>query len=478
MDNSELAAALRAILGLDGVLDRPHDIDGYRGDLACAASDANLIVARPRTTEDVSAVVKVCAASGVPITPRGGGTGLAGGATPGGAGPTVVVSFERMRRVRAVDLVNEVMIVEAGCTLREAQEAAETAGRMLGLDHGGAGSSQIGGNLATNSGGNNVLRYGMAGDQVLGLEVVLADGRIVSRLSPLRKNNIGTDLKRLFVGSEGTLGLMTVAALRLRPAPVARATACVGVSSPEGALEFFGRARIALGETISACELMSRVAVELHFRHRGEGRPPLATEPQWLLLIEADSASRFFDLDGAFQALLEEAMEAGIATDGTVAASEAQRDGLWAIREGIAIAMIETPGGLKSDTAVPIGAIPEFIALAGAAVAALVPGCQPAPFGHIGDGNIHFNVLPPPDMAGEDFRAHWTELSALINDVSLQLGGTISAEHGIGLTKREALQGMLTPAEYDLMRAVKTALDPQGIFNPGKILIGGKDHIA
>ena len=271
-------------------------------------------------------------------------------------------------------------------------------GRQLGIDHGGAGSSQIGGNLATNAGGNNVLRYGMARDQVLGLEVVLADGRVLSRLAPLRKSNAGYDLKQLFLGSEGTLGLITAATLRLRPAPARRATAMVGLAVAGAALEFYARARAAFGESISACELMSDVCVRLHLRHRQEARWPLAQETAWLLLLEADSASRYFDLDGALNALLEEALAADIVIDGTVAASEAQRLGLWRIREGIADAMIATPGSLKSDTAVPVVAIPDFVDRAGSAVGTVVPGCRPAPFGHLGDGNIHFNVLPPERM--------------------------------------------------------------------------------
>lgn len=390
-----LAEVLRSICGPEGVLNASHDVAPYRGDLAVTADDAAVIVVRPRSTQEVSALVQACAAQGAAVIARGGSTGLAGGATPRSAYLNIVFSFERMRRVRFVDDIGDAMIVEAGCTLHDAQVAASRVGRLLGIDHGGAGSSQIGGNLATNAGGNNVLRYGTARDQVLGLEVVLADGRVLSRLSPLRKNNAGYDLKQLFVGSEGTLGLITAATLRLQPAPIRRVTALVGVMSVETALNFYGRARKAFGESISACELMSEASIQLHLRKRPKERWPLTQGAPWLVLLEADSASCYFDLDGALHELIEDASAADIVADGIIAVSESQRLALWQVRQGIAEAMLTTPGTLKSDTAVPIAAIPAFIERAGAAASAVVPGCRPTPFGHLGDGNIHFNVLAP-----------------------------------------------------------------------------------
>lgn len=467
----QLVAALRAIAGDDGVLFEPHDVAPYRSDVALTADDAALIVVRPRERDMVPAVVRTCAEAGAAITPRGGGTGFCGGAVPCGGGLNVVVSFERMRKVIAIDPIGDVMIVEAGCTLRDAQLAAEGAGRLLGLDHGGAGSSQLGGNLATNAGGNNVLRYGMARDQVLGLEVVLADGGVLSRLSPLRKSNAGYDLKQMFLGAEGTLGLITAVALRLRPAVVRRATACVAVESPAAALAFFVRARETLGETISACELMSNAAVALYMRQGHDRQWPGGTAAPWLMLIEADSTSVFFDVDGALDSLVEGTMTDGIVTDGTIASSEAQRRGLWAIREGIATAMIATPGTLKTDTAVPVARIPDFILKAGQAAISIVPNCQPAPFGHIGDGNVHFNVLPPDGMRVADFLAKASELASAITDVSLTLGGTVSAEHGIGITKRSELVKMMTQTELHLMESLKRAWDPGNSFNQNKVLM-------
>lgn len=466
---AKLTDALRALVGTDGVLDDASELSGYRGDLACQSNGPLLAVVRPRSTAEVVGIVRVCGESGIAVTARGGGTGLAGGAAPSADRPSIVLSFERMRAIRTVDAVGDVIVVEAGCTLHDAREAAACAKRLLGLDHGGA-SSQIGGNLATNAGGNNVLRYGMAREQVLGLEVVLADGQVLSMLSPLRKNNAGYDLRQVFLGSEGTLGLITAAALKLRPAATVRVTACIGLASLGAVLNLYVRARSVLGEAISAFELLPRAGLELHFSHAGERREPFATVTPWTVLLEADSASPFFDLQRAVEELFAVAMHDGVVMDGTIAASEAQREALWRMREGIAHAMIETAGSLKNDSAVPIAAIELFIARATEAVDAIVPGCRPVPFGHVGDGNIHFNVLPPVDMHHEQFAKRQKELSEAIDTVALSLGGTVSAEHGIGALKRTALHRMRSAAEIDAMQRLKGAFDPQNLFNPGKVL--------
>lgn len=464
-----LRARLRALVGETGLVDGADDVAGYRGDLALAPEGEIVCVVRPRTAAETAGVVKACAEAGIAMVPRGGGTGLAGGAAIPADRPSVVVSFERMRAVRSIDPVGDIMIVEAGCTLHDAREAAAAAGRLIGLDHGGL-SSQIGGNLSTNAGGNNVLRYGMAREQVLGLEVVLANGAVLSQLAPLRKNNAGYDLKQLFLGAEGTLGLITAAALKLRPRPAVRVTACLGLERLAAVLALFTRARTAFGEAITAFELLPRAGLDLHFSHVGSRREPFPTATPWAVLIEADSASPHFDLAGAMEALSAAAIEGGMAVDGTIAASEAQRQALWTIREGIAHAMIETPGSLKNDVAVPVPAIEAFVIRSAAAVAAQVPGCRPVPFGHVGDGNIHFNVLPPEGMPGEAFKARWAGLTQAIETVALDLGGTVSAEHGIGAIKRAALRRMRSAAELDAMRRLKTAFDPHGLINPGKIL--------
>jgi FAD/FMN-containing dehydrogenase len=459
-----LISELRAIVGDDGVLDLAGDIAGYRGDLAYPQGADVVCAVRPRTAGEVSAIVTACARAGIPIVPRGGGTGLAGGATP--AQVSVVVSFERMRRIRAIDPIGNTMTVEAGCTLGDAQRAARDAGRLLGLDHGGAGSSQIGGNLSTNAGGNNVLRYGMAREQVLGIEAVLADGTILDLLAPLRKNNAGYDLRHLLMGAEGTLGLITAATLRLQPLPVMRATACVGVAAVTDALAVLRRLREEFGEMISACELLPRAGLELVCRHVDGAREPFDPPAPWTLLLELDTAARAFDLPAALEASLAAMMEEGVVTGGALASSEAQRAAFWKLREGLPATLIAMPFCLKADTAVPVTAIPDFIVRAGAAVAAVDPGCTPMPFGHLGDGNIHFNVLAPEGAQTPDLMAR---LQRAIEDVSLELGGTVSAEHGIGRSRREALLRMRGEATLGAMRRVKAAFDPHGLFNPGKI---------
>ena len=314
-----------------------------------------------------------------------------------------------------------------------------------------------------------MLRYGMARDQVLGLEVVIASGQILSDLAPLPKNNSGYDLKQIFIGSEGTLGLITAACLKLRPKPVTRATACVGLSTLEDVLTLFGRARGELAEALTAFEMMPRAGLGLQFARTNAAREPFATRTPWIVLLEAESASQYFDLHRAIDALLEVAISEGIVRDGTIATNEAQRRDLWALREGIPLAMIETRASLKSDTAVPIAAIPDFVRQANKAVAAIVPGCIAVPFGHVGDGNIHFNVLPPPAMPEADFVHCKPDLVRAIDRITLALGGTISAEHGIGLLRREGLKEMKSRQCLDTMRVLKIALDPLGLFNPGKI---------
>lgn len=467
--SASLLADLLDRVGPQGLL-TGADTAGYRGDLARPDGAAFVAVVRPATTAQVSAVLSLCRARGVVVTPRGGGTGLAGGATPADQRPGVVLSLERMTAIRAVEPVGNYLIVEAGVTLHAAQHAAREAGRLLGLDHGGAGSSQIGGNLSTNAGGDNVLRYGMARDQVLGLEAVLVDGTVLDLLRPLRKNNAGYDLKQLFLGTEGTLGVITAACLRLRPAPSRRSTAFLAIDSPAAALAMLERTLETLGETVTAFELLPRTALELHFAHSGTRREPFSPLGDWSLLIEADTAASDFDIEAALNRLLETALEDGLVTDGAIAGSEAQREAFWRLREGAAIAMIETPGTLKSDTAVPLSAIPGFIAAATQAVLAIAPACRPVPFGHIGDGNIHFNVLPPADGELAAFIGILPDLAMVIEDTAIALGGTISAEHGVGSLKRAALRRMLPEPQLDLMGQIKRLLDPDNLLNPGKVV--------
>ncbi len=471
MPAAAIVGTLREILGDAGVLAEPADLVTYRRDSVHRAEGGIVCVARPADTRQVSSVVTACVAAGIPLVPRGGGTGFAGGALPLAGQRVVLLSLDRMRNIRSIDTVGDVMVADAGCTLYELQQAALAKNRLLGLDHGGAGSSSIGGNVATNAGGNNVVRYGMARNQVLGIELVLADGSIVGPPAVLRKCNAGYDLRSLIVGSEGTLAVVTAVALELRPAPVAAATAVLGVESPQKALDLFRLAREILGEAVSAFELMSRPALEFHFAHAKARREPLGRPAPWLVLLEAESTSRFMDLDAAFQSVLDRSMEGGLLLDGSLASSIAQRRSMWALREGIAVAMGEARFHVvRTDTAVPVARSPEFVSRVESELGRLLPGCVPAAFGHVGDGNIHLNVLPPQDMPDREFRDRSGELSRAVEDIALSLGGTVSAEHGIGQGKRDALARMLSRAELRIMRAIKHALDPAGTLNPGKVV--------
>jgi len=378
--SDQLLAALRAALGDDAVLTSDADRAGYETDLLRTRTGRARAVLRPRTADLVAVAVRLCAAAGTAVVPQGGNTGFCAGATPPTDGLAVVLSTERLTRIRHVDPLGGYLVVEAGVTLAEARAEADRHERLLALHHGGL-SSRIGGNVATNAGGNNVLRYGMTRGLVLGLEVVLADGRMWNGLHALAKDNAGTDLKQLFVGTEGTLGIVTAAVLRLHPRPRSVATTLVAVPDPQAALALLARLQAEAGEVLSAAELIPRTGLDLHFGRVGTTREPFEGRHDWQVLVELASASRHFDLDGALLAATGDALSAGEAVDAVVASSEAQRSALWALREGLAIAQVETPGNLKSDTSVPVSAIPAFIHDATAAVQALVPAACRSPSG-------------------------------------------------------------------------------------------------
>lgn len=426
-----------------------------------------LAVIRPGCTDDVAAVVTACAQAGIAIVPQGGNTGLCGGAVP--SGRSVVISTERMTRIRALDPVNFTLTAEAGCVLATVQAAAEVENCLFPLSLAAEGSCRIGGNLSTNAGGVSVLRYGNARDLVLGLEVVLPDGRIWNGLRALRKDNTGYDLKHLFVGAEGTLGIITACVLKLFPRPRETETAFIALPDPDAALGLLATARAASGDAVTACELIPRIGLDLCLTHVTGARDPFAERHPWYLLLEL-SSSRPGGLRDALEAVLSDALESGQALDAVLAESGEQRKSFWRIREGIPEAQKKEGGSIKHDVAVATSRVPEMLRRCADAVETAMPGVRVIAFGHIGDGNIHFNLTQPAAADTKAFLAEWTRMNRLVHDIVADMGGSVSAEHGIGILKIHEMARYKSEVELDLMRRIKTALDPQGIMNPGKVL--------
>jgi FAD/FMN-containing dehydrogenase len=431
-----------------------------------------LAVVQPGSTDEVAFVVRECAAARVAIVPQGGNTGLVGGGVPYGG---IVLSLARLNRIREVDAVNATMVVEAGCVLADVQKAAAEAGLLFPLSLPSEGSCRIGGNLATNAGGTAVLRYGNARELVLGLEVVLADGRVWNGLTALRKDNTGYDLKNLFMGSEGTLGIITAAVLKLFPGIRSRATAFVGLASPGDALSLFGRLREAAGAELTAFEYMPRFALEVVMRHHAAAVKPLAAEHHSYALIELASPQADADLTAIFEEVIGGAIEDGLVEDATIASSDAQRLALWDLRERLSEVQRYEGGSIKHDIAVPVSRVAEFIDEATAACEAEMPGVRVCAFGHFGDGNIHFNLSQPVGMEKGAFLATWENFNRIVHDIVRTMHGSISAEHGIGLIKRDELPHYKDPVALDLMHTLKRALDPANILNPGKVLALGEN---
>ncbi|MEM9196521.1 MAG: FAD-binding oxidoreductase [Pseudomonadota bacterium] len=442
----------------------PGDLEEPRGRMTGQAGG----VALPRSTADVAAIMRACAAARVGIVPLGGGTGLVGGQVkPDGPAP-LLLSLERMAAIRAVLPDEDALIAEAGATLAAVQAAAEAAGRLFPLSLASEGSCRIGGNLATNAGGTQVLRYGNARDLCLGLEAVLADGSVLSGLKTLRKDNTGYDLRHLLIGSEGTLGIITAASLRLFAQPHGRATAWLETPDPDAALALFRQMRGGLGEEITGFELMHRSGLEFLAQHFPQIEPPCRTG-DWFVLIEL-SGNRHAEPDLALERELTLSMEAGLVTDGAIAQSQAQRAAFWAVRESIPEANRRRGAIASHDISLPIGRIPAFIAAAGAALARAAPGLVINCFGHLGDGNLHYNLFPPDGLSRDAFDSQRAVLTDTVHALVDAEGGSVSAEHGIGRFKREDLIRFGDPAKLAAMRAIKSALDPLGILNPGAVL--------
>lgn len=466
---ADVISRLKAVLGEGGWSQDPERLAPKLVEWRDRWQGNTPFLALPKTTAEVAAVIGVCAESGTPVVPQGGNTGLVGGQIPIGEGREIVLSLQRLDKVRTVDTDGDTMIAEAGVTLKRAQDAAEAAGRLFPLSLASEGSCTIGGNLSTNAGGTAVLAYGNARDLCMGLEVVLPDGRIWNGLRQLRKDNTGYDLKNLFIGAEGTLGIITAAVLKLFPMPAARATAFLAVPSPEAALELLNAAKAGAGGTLTTFELMPRVGLDFVLRHAAGARDPLSGPSPWYVLMEV-SAQVPAGLDEAVETFLGEALEKGIVTDAALAGSLTQRADFWKLREMLSEVQIHEGGSIKHDVSVPVHATPEFLNRAIAAVEAMVPGCRPVPFGHLGDGNIHFNVSQPVGADKAGFLANWSKMNEMVHAIVAELKGSISAEHGIGRLKRDLLPGVKDPVELDLMRSIKKTLDPQGIFNPGSVL--------
>ncbi|MDO9272243.1 MAG: FAD-binding oxidoreductase [Rugosibacter sp.] len=470
---AELLDKLRRITSADTVrpfgnfvLTEAVDLAPFCTDWRGRYTGQPLCVVLPSDTEAVAAVVSACAAAGVPMVPQGGNTGLCGGATP--IGGEVLISLRRLNRIRYVDADNNAITVEAGCTLQVVQEAATSVDRLFPLSLAAEGSATIGGNLSTNAGGVQVLRYGNARDLALGLEVVLADGSIWHGLRALRKDNTGYDLKHLFIGAEGTLGLITAATLKLFPQPRETVTAWVVVTDPLAAVRLLGNLRAVAGDNVTAFELIDRASLALVLQHMETARAPLQAKHDWYVLIELSGAK--YQLHDILEKALQEGVASGQVIDAVIAKSEVQRLELWGLRENISEAQKLEGISIKHDIGLPVSRIDEFIQRAGTALKAISPDVRIVCFGHVGDGNLHYNLSKVNALSNEDFIAQTPVINRIVYDLVCELGGSISAEHGLGQLKRNEVLQYKSMTEMNLMRSVKAALDPQGLMNPGKLL--------
>jgi len=461
---------IRAVVGAQGIVTERSELEPYIVDWRGFFRGATPAVIRPASTTEVVEVVKICAETGTPIVPQGGNTGMCGAATPSPEGNELVLCLGRMNRIREIDPLNNTLTAEAGCILANIQEAALAADRLFPLSLGAEGSCQIGGNIATNAGGVNVLRYGNTRELTLGLEVVLPDGRVLEGLRGLRKDNTGYDLKDVFVGSEGTLGIITAAVLKMFPKPRTVVTALAAVPDPAAAVSLLGLLRGECGECISAFELISRLCVEIVLRHIPGTRDPFATGHQWYVLVELADSDEQGALHATFERAMARAVERELILDAVIAGNEAQRQSLWRIRESVPEASRSEGMVYRHDVSVSVSRIPDFITTAAGALEQHFPGTRIICFGHLGDGNLHYNAFVPGRRREDAGDRAATDVNRVVHDVVHQFGGSFSAEHGIGQAKKTELAHYKSAVEIELMRTLKRALDPQGIMNPGKVL--------
>ncbi|MCF8468561.1 MAG: FAD-binding oxidoreductase [Sneathiella sp.] len=465
----DIIRELAAIVGGKHVILDEADMQGFVVEWRDKYVGRARAVVQPKTPKEVAAIVKLCAETKTKLVPQGGNTSLVGGSIPFMGGDEIVLSTSRMNRVREIDRLNGTLTVDAGCILANLQEVAEENGFIFPLRIGSEGSCQIGGNISTNAGGVQVLHYGNMREQVLGLEVVLPDGQIWDGLTGLRKDNTGYDIKQLFIGAEGTLGIVTGAVVKMYPKPKYQQVALAAVPSVEAAIEFLSLSRQMSGDQVTAIELIPRYCIDMVVRHVPDFTDPMPARYDWHVLIEL-SSSATPDLKDLMESILAAGFEKEIVLDAVVPASEAQQRHLWSLREEISGAQKPEGGSIKHDISVPVSRFADFIREADVAVARIVPKFRSVAFGHIGDGNVHYNPMQPADMDKEEYLGHWEEISRAVHDIAVQMRGSISAEHGIGRLKADDLVHYKPAIEIDLMRRIKKAFDPDGIMNPGKLL--------
>ncbi|RAH38414.1 FAD-binding oxidoreductase [Halomonas sp. SL1] len=467
--HDNLLSFLEQTLGNNGVLTTDSDVERYLVDWAGARGGQPLAVARPETPEQVAEILGYCHRHDIPVVPQGGGSGLVEAALPDSQTPELVISLERLNQVRSIDPINFSMSVDAGCILQSVKEAAEAEDLSFPLSLGAQGSCQIGGNIATNAGGLNVLRYGMMRQLVLGIEVALPDGRLLSDMKSLHKNNTGYDLKQLFIGAEGTLGIVTGAVLKLYPQPQVTRTALIGCPDVDAVLGLYAQARRSCCDLLTAFELIPRTCLELALEADSSLPDPL-DEPQPMYVLLEVAASGPVDLDGMIEALFERGLESGLLQDGVLATSDTQAGQLWQLREAMLEGQQRRGEHLRTDISLPISRLPDFHRQAAAAIAKASPESQVIAYGHVGDGNLHFNVLPPMNLDNESKRSLLHELEEQLFAIVAEFDGSISAEHGIGRVKQPPFLEGLSAPKHDIMRGLKRLFDPRGMMSPGRIL--------
>jgi FAD/FMN-containing dehydrogenase len=461
---------LKAVVGPDGFIEDARDLKGYVRSWRDDWVGAVPLLVRPKTTAEVAALVKICAETGTRIVPQGGNTGLTGASQPHDDMSEIIVSAARMNQVREIDTANDTMTVEPGVVLKDIQRIAAEHDRLFPLSLGAEGSCQIGGNISTNAGGTQVLRYGNMRALVLGLEVVLANGEVWNGLRSLRKDNTGYDLKHLFIGAEGTLGIITAAVLRLFPLPSATETAWIAIESPKAGVELLGFLKARMGEQVSGFELIQRSVLDLVIEHIPGSEDPVAERYPWYVLAEVSGQGAPGSLAEPFTETLGAAAEAGLIADAAIATSGAQAAKFWQMREDMAEAQKRAGASVKHDVSVPVSRIPAFLDEAGAALEAAYPGITLVAFGHVGDGNMHYNPQAPANWSKEAYVAERENINRIVHDIVVAHGGSISAEHGVGRLRLEENMHYKSPVEIELMRTIKKALDPQNIMNPGKVI--------